>query len=170
MMMKNPRLAFEGWELLTVGYWSVTHFTFDTGNISKGCLWCFKWWTKDHGIKTKNLLESRFFDSRAVFNQYDATIPLGFLTWLVILITLLALMRKNASAQMATLPLLALLLSLFLATPIQYWERYGYALSLSAPLLIVLLAQAARFLVLKDTALYSDKNCPTSGKTDSTLT
>ena len=170
MMMKNPRLAFEGWELLTVGYWSVTHFTFDTGNISKGCLWCFKWWTKDHGIKTKNLLESRFFDSRAVFNQYDATIPLGFLTWLVILITLLALMRKNASAQMVTLPLLALLLSLFLATPIQYWERYGYALSLSAPLLIVLLAQAARFLVLKDTALYSDKNCPTSGKTDSTLT
>ncbi len=58
---------------------------------------------------------------------------------------------------MATLPLLAVLLSLFLATPIQYWERYGYALSLSAPLLIVLLAQAARLLVPRGKSEHSPR-------------
>lgn len=158
MVIKNPRLAFEGWELLTVGYWSVTHFTFDTGNIPKGCLWCFKWWTKDHGIKTKNLLENRFFDSRAVFNQYDATIPISLLTWLVILIAALTFARKNAPAQMATLPLLAILLSLFLATPIQYWERYAYALSLAAPLLIVLFIRMSRFILRKGKTVFVLQN------------
>lgn len=152
MMAKNPRIAFEGWELLTIGYWSVDHFTFDTGNLPKGCLWCFKWWTKDHGIKTKNFLANPAFDSRAVFSQYDATVPLGLVTWLVVLLAILSFARRNAETQVALLPLLAVILSLLLAVPIHYWERYGYMLTLATPLLLVMLARASQSMKVSETS------------------
>lgn len=152
MMAKNPRIAFEGWELLTIGYWSVDHFTFDTGNLPKGCLWCFQWWTKDHGIKTKNFLANPAFDSRAVFSQYDATVPLGLVTWLVVLLAILSFVRRNAETQVALLPLLAVILSLLLAVPIHYWERYGYMLTLATPLLLVMLARASQSLKVSETS------------------
>ncbi len=144
MVAKNPRLAFESWELQTVGFWSITHFTYETGNVSKGCLWCLKWWSKDHGLKNKNLLENKFFNSRSVFSQYDATIPLGVITWLILLISVLSFARKNVQTQVALLPLLGLIATLLLASPWHYWERYGYWLSLALPMLLVMLVKEAQ--------------------------
>lgn len=147
MMVKNPRLAFEGWEMQTIGYWSVIHYNFERNNIAKGCLWCLKWWPRDHQLKVKNLLENKYFDARSVFSPYDATVSLGVIVWLLLLVFLISLFRKDTSTQISLLPLIALVLSLLVASPVSYWERYGYMLCLSLPLILCyLVAQSKDFL------------------------
>lgn len=139
MIAKNPKIAFEAWELNTIGYWSLNHFTYSSGNLASGNFNSLEQTRKfGHDIKQKNLLENHFIDCRQIFDRFDATFSLGILTWIVILLLFLNYQIKDYKSLISIFPLFAVVVSLLIAAPSFYWERYGYALTLSLPFLIFL--------------------------------
>ena len=142
MLVRNPKLAFEGWQLLTAGFWSPTHCTFFNGNVPCGNLKSLELLKKHgHGIWQRNLLENRFIDTRFLFSELDASFPLGAVFWLTLLIGILALKKGALPTFAALLPVFALDATLFLASPLFYWPRYGYAVILLLPVMLFLLLQ-----------------------------
>lgn len=141
MIVKNPRLAFESWQLQTVGYWSPTHYTFLDTNIPMGNLKSLKILEKrGHGIWQRNLLENRFIDTRLLFSELDASFSLGTIFWLILLTAAIALKKRHWPTLAALLPALALDATLLLASPV-FWPRYGYAVILLLPVMLFLLLQ-----------------------------
>ncbi len=137
MIAKNPKIAFEAWELNTIGYWSLNHFTYSSGNLATGNFNSLEETRKfGHDIKQKNLLENKIIDLRQFFDRYDATFSLGIITWSIILLLLLAINANSVQFIALLLPFLGVIVSLLIATPSFYWERYGYSLTLIFPLLL----------------------------------
>ncbi len=145
MIVNNPMLAFESWQLQTAGFWAPTHCTFWKQNMPQGNINSLKVTEKyGHGIWQRNLLENRFIDTRKLFSELDATFPLGAVFWLGLLVAIVALKKRHVPTLAAVLPVLSLDATLFLATPYYYWPRYGYALTLMLPVVIFLLLQLSR--------------------------
>ncbi len=145
MIANNPRLAFESWQLQTAGFWAPTHCAFFNSNMPCGNMKSLKETEKyGHGIWQRNLLENSFIDTRKLFSELDASFPLGAIFWLVLLTAIVALRKGDLPALVAVLPVLSLDATMFLAAPMYYWPRYGYALTLMLPVVIFLLLQLSR--------------------------
>lgn len=145
MIASNPRLAFESWQLQTAGFWAPTRCAFFNSNMPMGNMNSLKATEKyGHGIWQRNLLENRFIDTRKLFSEYDASLPIGAVFWLVLLTAVVALKKGHLPTLVAVLPVLSLSATLFLAAPEYYWPRYGYALTLILPVVVFLLLQLCR--------------------------
>lgn len=141
MLVKNPRVYFEAWEMQTFGYWTVNHpsVVFHQGNISGGVPR-----TADDprevpslGIEPKNLLGNDLACSILPYDNYS--IPIGWLTWLLLFVSMVFALAKKAKWILPLIPSLALILSLLIASPIWYWERYAAALHFLLPFYIAML-------------------------------
>lgn len=141
MLVKNPLVYFEAWEMQTFGYWTVNHpsVVFHQGNISGGEPRTAEdpRGTTSLGIKPKNLFGNDLVYSILPYDNYS--IPIGWLTWLLLFASMVFALAKKTRWILPLIPSLALILSLLIASPIWYWERYAAALQFLLPFYITML-------------------------------
>ena len=143
MFIKNPRTYFEAWVLQTYGFWtlnandimvSITNIhTGQPRNIHPEYVQLMKF-----KIKFKNLLKH---DSlRKLFSIDEWSIPVGICYAIVFLLSiyiLLLIIFKSSTMSLFPFTLThGLMITLFIASPINYWPRYGLLIQLLVPLYI----------------------------------
>lgn len=148
MLVKNPKLYFEAWELQTFGYWTVNHpvVIFHTGNISGGVPRTAydPRELESYGITPHNYLGAT---DQSLPPYENSSIPISWITWALIFLCLILPLSSNSKWLIPLLPSVALLASLLIASPIWYWERYAAATQFLIPFYIALI------LVIKRTNL-----------------
>ena len=141
MLVKNPLVYFEAWEMQTFGYWTVNHpsVVFHQGNINGGVPRTAEdpREAPSLGIQPKNLFGNDLVYSILPYDNYS--IPIGWLTWLLLFVSMVFALTKKAKWILPLIPSLALILSLLIASPIWYWERYAAALQFLLPFYIAML-------------------------------
>ena len=140
MLAKNPLVYFEAWEMQTFGFWTVNHpsVVFHQSNISGGVPRTAEdpRGAPSLGIQPKNLFGNELVYSILPYDNYS--IPIGWLTWLLLFISMAFALAKKAKWILPLIPSLALILSLLIASPIWYWERYAAALQFLLPFYIAM--------------------------------
>ncbi len=126
MMLKNPKVYLEGWELNTFGYWAINYweFNFDAANIYKGDLDYINR-NENFGVTMCNLLENDYFDVKSYIKAEDSMISLAVINWVIILLAFLAVLKCNYAWGVVLAPSLGTIFVLLIATPYVYWQRYG---------------------------------------------
>lgn len=141
MLVKNPLVYFEAWEMQTFGYWTVNHpsVVFHQGNINGGVPRTAEdpREAPSLGIQPKNLFGNDLVYGILPYDNYS--IPIGWLTWLLLFISMAFALVKKTKWILPLIPSLALILSLLIASPIWYWERYAAALQFLLPFYITML-------------------------------
>ncbi len=132
MGLKNPRSYFQAWELLTFGYWMPNQWElfYDSTNIIKGNL---------HDLPFDDKLNKKIHTvyngkghqlkagPRLLFDCKGTIAGLGFVSWILLFALLITVLRKKWTALIALMPSVALFMTLLLASPYYYWQRYGLA-------------------------------------------
>ena len=128
MFIRNPYTYIEAWALNTYGYWALNRWELNTdaNNIYKGNLGDIEN-GENYGIVPHSLLEIQKVDLKSIFEIGDAPVALAILTWFVFLIVLLIIKKQKWGLGLAIAPTLGLAITLFVATPYAYWQRYGLA-------------------------------------------
>lgn len=141
MLVKNPLVYFEAWQMQTFGYWTVNHpsVVFHQGNINGGVPRTAEdpREAPSLGIQPENLFGNDLVYSILPYDNYS--IPIGWLTWLLLFVSMVLALAKKAKWILPLIPSLALILSLLIASPIWYWERYAAALQFLLPFYIAML-------------------------------
>lgn len=141
MLLKNPIAYLEAWELQTFGYWSINqHAVDDFGNISGGVPRNASEGYSDQllafGIDPEVGIQNETI--RGLFPLDEAFLSIGILFWIVIYLACCMIASRRTRWVLALVPSLALMLTLFVASPIWYWPRYAATLEFSLPLYIAL--------------------------------
>lgn len=143
MMIRNPKVYFEAWEIQTCGYWTVNvpGAVQNTSNIYGGVPRNVNpEYNIGYDITSKNLLK---FDSiRNALPLSSYSISGGLVFWILIFACTILMLNKKWQWILPILPLLLLYGTLFIASPIWYWPRYILAAQLALPVVIVLLYRA----------------------------
>lgn len=143
MMIRNPRVYFEAWEIQTCGYWTVNvpAAVQNTSNIYGGVPRNVNpEYNIGYDITSNNLLK---FDSiRNALPLSSYSISGGSVFWILIFACTILILIKKGQWILPVLPLLLLYGTLFIASPIWYWPRYILAAQLALPVVIVLLYRA----------------------------
>lgn len=149
MFVKNPKLYFEAWELQTYGFWTINRD--EINNYDNNIL----------GGMPRNYYYERFagelepFDIKAgkyvnnpvltkLFPIDDIGIPIGMLTWGVLFLIIILWFREQKSLLITLTPTVGMLITLIIASPINYWPRYGAAAQYLLPFYIVLFMNGKR--------------------------
>ena len=135
MFIKNPGTYAEAWALNTYGYWAVNRWelNLDGNNIYKGNLGDIEN-GENFGITPHSLIKCEKVDSKIIVKTDDPIVFLPILTWFVFLLVLLVIKEKKWLWGIALTPILGLIITLFIATPYAYWQRYGLAQYYSLPI------------------------------------
>ena len=151
MLVKNPRLYFEAWELETFGFWTVNvpaasetrvniagggqplNTTSDSAYIAKG---------ERLGLHFQNLLGSK--SARKLFIQDEWSLPLGWIFWGLALLSCYLIALRKQSLLVPLAPATGIFISLIAASPMYYWARYGAAEHFLVPFFIALLIFALK--------------------------
>lgn len=148
MLVKNPVIYFEAWELETYGYWTVNRLEIYsyTGNISAGVPWNLNT-TADvlsdsYGITADNLFGTP--EARSLFPEEGLNIPLGLINWAVALLAFFVVLMKRGRYLIALLPTIGLSATLIIASPIYYWPRYGATIQFLVPFYVFMFYLLAR--------------------------
>lgn len=136
LLVKNPSIYLESWELETFGFWAVNTIANDfhtniAGGVPRNTAEGHEDDLSNRGISSGNLLGSDFF--RSLFPQDGRCVPVGWVTWLVIWLTVLLCLQGRPRWIIALVPSIGLLGTLIVASPIWYWPRYGFAVQLLIP-------------------------------------
>lgn len=147
LLIKNPRMYFEAWELESYGFWTVNkpEIIFQTDSISFGAPINMRGINEFSVGKYILSIESKLENERiAKLLPADSwSIPLGILNWLFLYV-LIVLHYKGKTAQIiALVPQLGVILGILIGTPICYLPRYELSLQVLLPLLILLCVQEA---------------------------
>lgn len=141
LFIQNPRVYFEAWELQTFGFWAVNEpHIFTHGNISGGVPRnTVETYAGDLDIYQINA-ENKFGDNnlRNIFTQNNQSIPISFIFWGLLYLSICLIMQKRTLWLVALVPSLALLATLIVASPIWYWPRYGAAVQFLIPFYVAL--------------------------------
>lgn len=134
LLAKNPILYFEAWELETFGFWAVNvpEVNSDEVNISAGGApvnftdnESFLNVMKNAGIHFDNKLTGHGKSSWFALDEWS--IPLGWVWWLLLFFCACFICTYRSKWILPLLPCIGLFLTLFIATPMYYWPRYGAA-------------------------------------------
>ena len=130
--MRYPHKYIEAWIDQTAGYWN--------GG--------YRYWIWERGVAENELgLKTTVASSRALslFEQYRALwrnvpalqpfVSIGLHVWGIVLLALTALVRRDRAALFVTVPFLAVILTLMIATPVFSEFRYAYAVFCGTPFL-----------------------------------
>lgn len=125
--VKNPIEYIKGWALMTFGYWAPNRWELynDGGNLARG----------DFSVLPKSGLPIKQADFYHLPNHWqyilfpiDATvIPLGIIDWIILFSFLLIFLSKDKKSIIVLAPSLGVILTLMIASPYWYWQRYGMA-------------------------------------------
>ena len=141
LLVQNPRVYFESWELQTFGFWAVNQpLPREAENISGGVPRnTTSTYAADLDIYQINAENKLGHDSlRDVFTQDNYSVPISIILWVLILLSICLCLSGRKSWLIALIPSLALLATLVIASPIWYWPRYGAAVQFLIPFYIAL--------------------------------
>ena len=143
MMLRNPKVYLEAWEMQTCGYWTVNvpAAVQNASNIYGGVprnLYSEN--NIGHDITSKNLLKFDSIQNALPLSSYS--ISGGLVFWILIFACTILILSKKWQWILPILPLLLLYGTLFIASPIWYWPRYIFTAQLALPVVIVLLYRA----------------------------
>lgn len=127
MAIKNPRLALEGWEMTTYGYWVPNRWElfYDSANVPKGNLKDLA--ASGLNVETVNLLANGKFDVTSVIKNTGSIFYMAIINWFVLLAFICMVSMRRKKEVIALLPSVGLFLTLLIASPYYYWQRYGLA-------------------------------------------
>lgn len=143
MMIRNPKVYFEAWEMQTFGYWTINvpAATQYTANIHAGVPRNVNLqYGIGYDIASKNLLSLDSIRNALPLSSYS--ISGGFVFWILFFACTILILNKRWQWILPVLPLLLLYGTLFIASPIWYWPRYIYTAQLALPVVSVLLYRA----------------------------
>lgn len=133
--LKNPRKYLEAWVDQTKGYWN--------GGYS---FWIWGEYVLDNSLGIKKSEHSEFdklygmkayiFDNFCYDGFFDFLRSAGLCTWIIAACGCIALANKYKKRAFLVVPLLAIILTLCIATPVFCEFRYVYALFTCAPMII----------------------------------
>lgn len=141
LLVQNPRVYFESWELQTFGFWAVNQsLPREVGNISGGVPRnTTSAYVADLDVYQINAENKLGHDSlRDVFTQDNYCVPISIILWGLIFLSICLCLSGRKSWLIALIPSLALLATLVIASPIWYWPRYGAAVQFLIPFYIAL--------------------------------
>lgn len=143
MLVRNPITYLEAWELQTCGFWTVNvplAVTFED-NIESGVPRNFGTELQDNwNIQAQNLFGSEL--AYDLFPYHTWSVPVGIVLWTVLYLALCLILLNVRGFAVSLLPVLGLLATLLIASPIWYWPRYGAAAQFLIPFYVFLLAAA----------------------------
>lgn len=143
MLIRNPKVYFEAWEMQTFGYWTINvpAVVQYTTNIQAGVPRNVNLeYGIGYDITSKNLLSLDSVRNALPLSSYS--ISGGFVFWILIFACTILILNKKRQWILPILPLLLLYGTLFIASPIWYWPRYIFTAQLALPVAIVLLYRA----------------------------
>lgn len=143
MMLRNPKVYFEAWEMQTFGYWAINvpAAAQYTANIHAGVPRNVNLeYGIGYDISSKNLLSLDSFRNALPLSSYS--ISGGLVFWILIFACTILILNKKWQWILPVLPLLLLYGTLLVASPIWYWPRYIFAAQLALPVVIALLYRA----------------------------
>lgn len=141
LLVQNPRVYFESWELQTFGFWAVNQpLPREAENISGGVPRnTTSTYAADLDIYQINAENKLGHDSlRDVFTQDNYSVPISIILWVLIFLSICLCLSGRKSWLIALIPSLALLATLVIASPIWYWPRYGAAVQFLIPFYVAL--------------------------------
>lgn len=138
MLIRNPRVYFEAWELQTFGFWTVNVPVVNSydDNIGGGVP---KLGDEEvsPGITPHPLFGLSVLRSYLPYKQQF--ISCGVLFWLYLLAFIIACWLRLDWAAFSIVPVGAMYASLLIASPIWYWSRYGISAQMLLPYLLALI-------------------------------
>ncbi|HIS40077.1 MAG TPA: hypothetical protein IAC12_04440 [Candidatus Aphodovivens avistercoris] len=143
MLVRNPMLYFESWELQTFGYWTVnqpTDYSYD--NIMAGDPQNGKDWVAGFGVDPSAGIQNEAV--RTAFPHTGVSVPIGVLFWMMLYLAVVLIDARKASWLAVLVPSIGLIATLLIASPIWYWPRYAVAAQMLFPLYLALFYCAAR--------------------------
>ncbi len=133
--IKHPMVYARAWIDQTRGYWNAGY------EYWRWSLWCEE---NDLGIMrttnntTINLMLSEYLWLFTDIQVLRLFLSIGLFVWIDILLLMIALLRKDKVGAFVSLPILAIVVSLLVATPVSYEFRYIYAAFCALPMVIVI--------------------------------
>ena len=127
MGLKNPRKYVCAWALMTFGYWAPNRWELnnDSGTLSKGNF-------NDvlvSGLPIKavdpNALPDNFLYK--VFTVQGSILSLGIVDWILLFSVLVMLLKHDTRGLIAISVSVGVMITLIIASPYWYWQRYGMA-------------------------------------------
>lgn len=147
MLMKNPRLYFEAWEMETYGFWTVNRpeILCSSRNISSG---------NPNNLSADGVLPVgdktitfRSYLKASFWNQLLPTdfwsVPLGIVNWILVLSGICFLSCRKPKLLLLILPSLGTAAGMILASPIWYLARYGAGSQFLLPIVILVILSSA---------------------------
>lgn len=147
LLVRNPRVYVEAWELETFGFWAPTNplVLSYNANISGGGVMngnaAYAGMLADLGVTFRNLIGE---GATRVFVQDCWSPPVAWAAWLAAAAAAMLALRGHGSLATALVPSAALMGTLLVATPIHYWPRYAAALHFLIPFYLALIALAGK--------------------------
>lgn len=129
LFIKNPKIYMEAWALNTSGFWGLNYWELnaDKGNITMGVPVDSEvkatYGIKDGSIgKGESTIESAL---REYFSLQTPMPSIALCFWISIFMVLLTITEKQFRYILVFIPCIGNMLTLFIATPINYWPRYA---------------------------------------------
>lgn len=135
MLLKNPVMYFEAWELQTFGFWTVNQpQVYEFNNIAGGAPKNNTEQLASYGIDQDAGIQNEAM--RELFPSDEGSIPIGAIFWLLLLLAASMCLEGRARWLVVLVPSFGLLATLLVATPIWYWPRYAAAVQFLLPFYI----------------------------------
>lgn len=142
LFIKNPKIYFEAWELNTCGFWGMSFWELNNyeGNVAMGVPRTDD--LKDtFNIVTKSLLPENNVFTKKLKNFYSLLTPMPSIAlsfWIMLFMILFLFVKNKVRYVLALIPCVGNIATLFIATPITYWPRYGLASIYILPLCLLI--------------------------------
>ena len=142
ILKKNIGLCFEAWELVTFGYWAPNRWELcdDNKDILKGNLTDFRKSGLTSVIYPRNLLNG-FLNVKwdSVFRNKGSIINVAVVNWILLLTAFISILKKKTLWLIALAPSTGVVVTLLIASPYYYWQRYGLTELYLLPLYLFLI-------------------------------
>lgn len=136
LLLRNPVVFFEAWELQTFGFWAVNQpAIMEFNNIAGGSLRSEEQLAA-YGIDGTKGIDNEL--ARQLFPQDEAGIPVGAVFWAMLYLAVCLCLAGKARWLVALAPAFGLMATLFVASPIWYWPRYALAVQILVPFFVLL--------------------------------
>ena len=143
LLLKNPKLFLESWELESFGFWTVNQAIINRQTDSIGNPFNLDGIDKleldGYRLRFAPVLKGEVWDRLLPANVWS--LPLGILNWFLFLLTAVLLMTGRKRMLPVLAPSLGIVCGMLIGTPIWYLPRYELPLQLMAPLFLLLLLQ-----------------------------
>ena len=125
MGLKNPGKYFCAWTLMTFGYWAPNRWELnnDSGNLNKGNLSDVL--TSGLPIKVVNQISPPDSFLYKVFPIQGTILSLGMVDWILLFSVLMLLLKGDIRKLIAINLSVGVMITMFIASPYWYWQRYG---------------------------------------------